>query len=85
MYKVVMKDGKPTGAYGPNDGNYEPLLKEGETIEIMAKPPVIEPSYTEKRAREYPSVVDQLDILYNEGYEGWKAKIKAIKDKYRKE
>ena len=40
--------------------------------------------YKYQRQQEYPSIVDQLDTLYHEGYEGWKAKIEAIKNKYPK-
>lgn len=40
--------------------------------------------YQRKRALEYPSIVDQLDLLYHEGYEGWKAAIQSVKDKYPK-
>ena len=42
-------------------------------------------SYKSKRRAEYPSVVDQLDDLYHNGIDGWKATIKAVKDKYSKE
>ena len=41
-------------------------------------------AYKEKRAAEYPSVVDQLDSIYHNGIDGWKATIKATKDKYPK-
>lgn len=41
--------------------------------------------YKIDRASEYPSIVDQLDDLYHNGYDGWKATIQAIKDKYPKE
>ena len=41
-------------------------------------------AYKEKRANEYPSVVDQLDDIYHNGIDGWKATIKATKDKYPK-
>ncbi len=41
--------------------------------------------YQYKRASEYPSVVDQLDDLYHNGIDGWKATIKTTKDKYAKE
>ena len=41
--------------------------------------------YKFDRAREYPSIVDQLDALYHGGYDEWKATIKAVKDKYPKE
>ena len=38
----------------------------------------------ENRRKEYPSTADQLDDLYNNGLDGWKATIKATKDKYPK-
>ena len=41
-------------------------------------------SYKSKRKDEYPKIVDQLDDLYHNGIDGWKATIKAIKDKYPK-
>ena len=40
--------------------------------------------YIDKRAKEYPSVVDQLDDIYHNGIDAWKATIKATKDKYPK-
>lgn len=40
--------------------------------------------YARKRAAEYPSIPDQLDKIYNDGIDAWKADIKAIKDKYPK-
>ena len=40
--------------------------------------------YRPKRAAEYPSVVDQLDLIYHSGIDAWKAKIKETKDKYPK-
>ena len=36
------------------------------------------------RAKEYPSIVDQLDDIYHNGIDGWKTTIKAVKDKYPK-
>ena len=41
-------------------------------------------TYTESRRIEYPSINDQLDKIYHEGIDAWKADIKAIKDKYPK-
>ena len=40
--------------------------------------------YQGKRSREYPSVVDQLDDIYHNGIDAWKATIKTTKDKYPK-
>ena len=44
-----------------------------------------EREYIDKRAAEYPSIVDQLDDIYHNGIDGWKTTIKAVKDKYPKE
>lgn len=41
-------------------------------------------AYKGKRKAEYPSVVDQLDDIYHNGIDGWKATIKTTKDKYPK-
>ena len=41
-------------------------------------------SYKSKRRAEYPSIADQLDDIYHNGIDGWKATIKAVKDKYTK-
>ena len=41
-------------------------------------------TYTEARAAEYPPIVDQLDKIYHDGIDAWKAEIKVIKDKYPK-
>ena len=40
--------------------------------------------YKNLREKEYPTIKDQLDLLYHQGYDGWKDKIKEIKDKYPK-
>ena len=44
----------------------------------------ISKDYIWQRASEYPSVVDQLDDIYHNGIDAWKATIKATKDKYPK-
>ena len=40
--------------------------------------------YQRKRADEYPTVFDQLDLIYHSGIDAWKTKIKETKDKYPK-
>ena len=40
--------------------------------------------YKYDRARAYPSIADQLDQIYHEGIDAWKADIKVIKDKHPK-
>ena len=41
-------------------------------------------AYKGKRQIEYPTIADQLDDLYHNGVDGWKATIKVTKDKYPK-
>jgi len=41
-------------------------------------------SYKSNRRKEYPSIADQLDDIYHNGIDGWKATIKTTKDKYAK-
>tara|TARA_R110002020_G_scaffold462843_1_gene682608 strand:- start:46 stop:285 length:240 start_codon:yes stop_codon:yes gene_type:complete len=40
--------------------------------------------YQNDRRNEYPSYADQLDQIYHEGIDAWKATIKTVKDKYPK-
>ena len=40
--------------------------------------------YQRERAVAYPSTADQLDTLYHQGIEGWKAEIKKVKDAHPK-
>jgi len=40
--------------------------------------------YQRKRKAEYPIIADQLDDIYHNGIDGWKATIKITKDKYPK-
>jgi len=40
--------------------------------------------YSRDRAVAYPSIEDQLDKIYHDGIDAWKADIKAVKDEYPK-
>ncbi len=40
--------------------------------------------YATKRVNEYPSIEDQLDKIFHQGVDAWKADIQAIKDKHPK-
>ena len=41
-------------------------------------------AYKEQRASAYPSIADQLDKIYHEGIDAWKAQIAAVKQEYPK-
>ena len=55
---------------------------EAKIVELQAEYDAKE--YQRKRALKYPSIVDQLDDIYHNGIDGWKATIKVTKDKYPK-
>lgn len=40
--------------------------------------------YKKKRKEEYPSIEEQLDLIYHEGIDVWKETIQSIKEKYPK-
>ena len=40
--------------------------------------------YARNRSTEYPALAEQLDEIYHNGIDSWKATIKVTKDKYPK-
>jgi len=57
--------------------------------DIQAKQAELQTAYDAKqyqrdRVKDYPSIVDQLDDIYHNGIDAWKATIKTTKDKYPK-
>ena len=76
-------------AYEP-DGSQDDLIgdkipiTDAEADVIRAEQQAARP-YAQKRADEYPSFAEQLDLLYHGGMDAWKAAIQAIKDKYPKD
>ena len=57
--------------------------------QILAKQAELQADYDAKqyardREKEYPTWQDQLDDIYHNGIDGWKATIKVTKDKYPK-
>ena len=57
--------------------------------DILAKQAELKADYDAKqyqrdRKAEYPPIEDQLDDIYHNGIDGWKATIKVTKDKYPK-
>ena len=55
------------------------------TIDMDAVNAWVDPNaYKEQRAKAYPSIADQLDKIYHEGIDAWKAQIAAVKQEYPK-
>ena len=55
------------------------------TIDLDAVNAWVDPDqYKYQRAQAYPSIADQLDTIYHEGIDAWKAQIAAVKQEYPK-
>jgi hypothetical protein len=55
------------------------------TIDMDAVNAWVDPDqYKYQRAQAYPSIADQLDKIYHEGIDAWKAQIAAVKQEYPK-
>ena len=73
---AVADDYVTTVADGEADEEGMPApVREKTKSEIEA-----EITYADRRAAAYPSIEDQLDNIYHNGVDAWKADIKAIKD-----
>ena len=55
------------------------------TFDLAAAQALVQSSaYVEKRAAAYPSIADQLDLLYHGGMDAWKTAITAVKEEFPK-
>ena len=95
-YLVTVRTGQWFGFSDPDnkiyanlivhDGGSKPTEKEctDGLAALQAAWDLENDSYKSQRRAEYPSLEDQLDDIYHNGIDAWKATIKTIKDKYPK-
>jgi hypothetical protein len=77
LYPSVVTIDDTAGAFDANGNKVE--------IDLALVNAWVDPeAYKYQRAKEYPSIVDQLDTLYHGGYDAWKASIDVVKNKYPK-
>lgn len=62
------------------DANGNPVTYDEATVQAY----IDANAYKEKREKAYPSIADQLDILYHSGFDAWKSAIQAVKETYPK-
>jgi hypothetical protein len=74
----------PDGKELTFDSSGLPLITDipPETTEQIAQRKATQ--YKRDRDMEYPAITSQLDDIYHNGIDAWKATIKAVKDKYPK-
>jgi hypothetical protein len=85
----------PSAEVSVKDNDVNEIIWHNGTAEIsksdiQAKQTELQAAYDAKkyqrdRKAEYPSIADQLDDIYHNGIDAWKATIKVTKDKYPKE
>jgi len=93
MYKILSDDNiKKEDSYIPTDPantDYQQFIQDvaEQGIGIVEGPDVVELSYAELRATEYPSRENQFDMQYHDQVDEtttWKDTIQVVKDKYPK-
>ena len=77
LYPQVVTVDDGTGAFDA-DGNTV-------VIDMAAVNAWVDPdAYKYSRATAYPSIADQLDTIYHQGLDAWKATILAVKEEFPK-
>jgi hypothetical protein len=77
LYPQVVTVDDTAGAFDAQGNKVE--------IDMAAVNAWVDPNaYKDQRAQAYPSIPDQLDQIYHEGIDAWKATIAAVKNKYPK-
>jgi hypothetical protein len=77
LYPQVVTVDDTVGAFDA-DGNQVTI--DLEVVNAWVNPE----AYKHQRAQAYPSMADQLDLIYHEGIDAWKAQIAAVKQSYPK-
>ena len=77
LYPQVVTVDDTTGAFDA-DGNQ--VIIDTDAVNAWVDPE----QYKYDRASAYPSIADQLDKIYHEGIDAWKAQIAAVKNQYPK-
>jgi len=77
LYPQVVTVDDTAGAFDAQGNNV--------TIDLALVNAWVDPNaYKQQRAQAYPSIADQLDTIYHEGIDAWKAQIAAVKQEYPK-
>ena len=59
--------------------------EQGVTYDLTAAEALVAANaYKDQRAAAYPSIADQLDLIYHSGIDAWKLTITAVKQEFPK-
>jgi len=67
-----------------NSASPQPSIAEIEAAEVEWQAEYDSQEYARNRQAEYPTWQDQLDDIFHNGIDGWKATLQVTKDKYPK-
>lgn len=84
--QVLTKENYTAAAIWCNQNSAHIEQQNGAYV-VVANAPAPEPTYSEKRAAEYPSLPEQMDLIYWDKVNGttvWQDTIAEIKAKYPK-
>ena len=84
--REIIRDGFSTSDNPIKEGDdVEALVSSGDAVLFNSESEMKEGiAYQISRARDYPSVLQQLDQIYHEGIDAWKETIQAVKDAHPK-
>ena len=77
-------DGNGTYIAQWNSDQPQPSVSDIEAADTVWQTEYDSQQYARDRASEYPAIADQLDDIFHNGIDGWKATIQLTKDKYPK-
>jgi hypothetical protein len=80
IYKLYPKVVSISGIDGAKDSEGNKVEIDMDAVNAWVDPE----AYKEQRAKAYPTVTEQLDLMYHGGYDAWKAAIYAVKQEYPK-
>ena len=80
VYKLYSNVVSISDASGAFDAQGNPVTIDMDAVNAWVDPE----QYKAQRAQAYPSIADQLDTIYHEGIDAWKAQIAAVKQEYPK-
>lgn len=74
----------PKAEFVVRDGVMEWLDERPQPSDTEIADEIVRGEYIANRANAYPTVLEQLDLFYHQGYEGWRTVIDGVKIQYPK-
>jgi len=83
-YSDCVRIDDASGAYKADGSKITLVQSDIDSARVTLDAEAAAIAYQGQRKAEYPSIEDQLDDIYHNGIDAWKATIKVTKDKYPK-